>query len=294
VSSPATLDSAISAGLPGARLVAHRPLKGGVSADVTLLDIEEVDGSRRDCVLREHSATHSGHPAELEFALQRSLHAMGLPVAGALAFSSGDRVQEKPWVLIDYIEGSTDIHQAQAQRCIVAMAEQLAAIHEAATDMLPDLPLRTDPQPELLDFLAADARWSGLRAQIAAMGPQPFGSTASLLHGDYWPHNIIWKDAAIAAVIDWEDAAIGDPISDVACAQLELRYAFGIEGAALFVEAYARQRSVDPERLAWWQAYVAASGVSSMANWGLEPERETHMRAIATQFVDEAAQTLSV
>jgi len=41
-------------------------------------------------------------------------------------------------------------------------------------------------------------------------------------------------------VIDWEDAAIGDPLADIACCRLELRYKFGQEAAQRFTRAYAR------------------------------------------------------
>ena len=47
------------------------------------------------------------------------------------------------------------------------------------------------------------------------------------MHGDFWPENVVWNGAAIAGIIDWEDAAVGDPLSDVATARVELRYKFG-------------------------------------------------------------------
>jgi aminoglycoside phosphotransferase (APT) family kinase protein len=36
----------------------------------------------------------------------------------------------------------------------------------------------------------------------------------SLLHGDYWPDNTLWRDGRLVCVIDWEDAALGDPLAD--------------------------------------------------------------------------------
>ena len=99
----------------------------------------------------------------------------------------------------------------------------------------------------------------------------------------------MWRDERIAAVIDWEDAAIGDPLSDVACAQLELRYVFGPWGARRFAQAYAQHAEIDPVRLAWWQAYVAAAGARSMGDWGLDADRIATMRAIAKETIREAA-----
>ncbi|MEM6584219.1 MAG: phosphotransferase [Pseudomonadota bacterium] len=283
------LPALVSAAFPAARLVAQETLKGGVSADVTLIELELGDGSVERCVLRAHGETHCGHPPELEFQLLSALHEFGLPVARPLAFSAGGESDGMPCVLSEYAEGSTAISAAEADTRIDAMAWQLAAIHTAPTQSLPDLPKRTDPQPELLTFLPDTTDWAPVRKRIAHLGPQPFEEPLCLLHGDYWPSNIVWQDDRIVAVIDWEDAALGDPLSDVACAQLELRYVFGPWGAERFLNAYARHRDVDPVRLAWWQAYVAAAGAKSMGEWGLDPDRVATMRAIAHESVREAA-----
>jgi len=290
VPSKARLGAIIAAALPDAELVRHKPLEGGVSADVTMLELAFADGTRRKCVLREQGERHGGNPAQLEFETLKALHALGLPVPRPRSFGEGG--PGLPFVLIDYVEGTTHIPKAETQTRIATMADQLAAFHAASTGTFPDLPLRTDPQPELLDFLAAEPGWTELRQWVQRVGPQPFRGATCVLHGDYWPLNVIWQGSTIAAVIDWEDAALGDPVSDVACAMLEMRYAFGLEGANHFLDAYTRHRHVDPVRLAWWQAYVAASGVKSMGGWGLDAEREAHMRAIAMQCVADAARTI--
>ena len=281
-------EALIAAALPEGRVLAHAPLKGGVSADVTLFDVKMPDGSVRQCVLREHGTTHCGHPPELEFQLLSALHEFGLPVTRPLAVSAGDGTGDRPGVLSEYAEGSTAISAPDAEARIDAMAWQLAAIHSAPTHILPALPERLDPQSGLLEYLPNTTDWSALRLRLKQLGPQPFNGEASLLHGDYWPANIVWRDGRIAAVIDWEDAAIGDPLSDVACAQLELRYIFGPWGAERFAKAYAEHREIHPVRLAWWQAYVAAAGAKSMGDWGLDPDRVSTMRAIATESIHEA------
>ena len=55
-----------------------------------------------------------------------------------------------------------------------------------------------------------------------------------LLHGDFWPGNILWRDGQIVGVIDWEDAAFGDPLADIANTRLELLWAFGVEAMRQF------------------------------------------------------------
>ena len=113
-----------------------------------------------------------------------------------------------------------------------------------------------------------------------------------LLHGDYWPENILWHNGAISAVLDWEDAAVGDPLSDVACCALELRYRFGKVRTQEFLHAYAQYRPVDNNRLALWQVYVAAAAQQFMSNWGLDPDIEAYMRQQALASIREAEQVL--
>jgi len=113
-----------------------------------------------------------------------------------------------------------------------------------------------------------------------------------LLHGDYWPQNLLWQHGQIGGILDWEDAAIGDPLSDVAQASVELRYLFGPEGMQKFITAYSAHAAVDPQRLALWQVYVAAAAQHFMSDWGLEKSRENHMRRVALESIRNASAIL--
>lgn len=292
--SEARLEAIIATALPGAEVIRHKPLEGGVSADVTMLEVALTDGARRKCVLREHGERHCGHPAAVEFELLHAIHSLGLPVAEPLGFGPGGNDKELPWVLIAYVEGTTPVPADKADTRIDAMADQLFAVHSVPSGSLPDLPLRIDPQPELLEFLPDTSDWASLRGALQRMGPQPAQSVPALLHGDFWPANIIFENDAVKAVIDWEDAAVGDPLSDVACAMLELRYIYGPWGAERFLATYSKHTEVDPKRLALWQAYVAAAGARSMGEWGLDPARVERMQQIAFATVREAAETLGI
>ncbi len=283
----------VSAHVPGAVIRGANPLTGGVSADATLIHIEIPTSSLRTLVLREHGDNHCGHEAALEFQLLERLHSLGVTVPKPLGFGGGDGANQHPYVLLEYIEGSTDIPSAVAEARITAAANKLISIHDVKTDSLPKLPLRFDPLPELLDFLPDDAEWEELRSNLLRMNSTAFAGKGVLLHGDYWPSNIVWEGGKLVGVIDWEDAAIGDPLSDVACACLELRYIHGDWGAQCFLNTYSTQRHVDPFRLALWQAYVAAAGNHSMSGWGLEPSRVQVMRKVALDSIREAGHLIA-
>ncbi len=55
----------------------------------------------------------------------------------------------------------------------------------------------------------ADARWR-------FPGEPVPGST--IVHGDWAPYNLVWRDGALAGVIDWDLARPGDPLDDLAFA----------------------------------------------------------------------------
>jgi aminoglycoside phosphotransferase (APT) family kinase protein len=54
-----------------------------------------------------------------------------------------------------------------------------------------------------------DARW-----RFAGSG-EP---TASIVHGDWAPYNVVWRDGVVIGVIDWDLARPGDPLDDLAFA----------------------------------------------------------------------------
>ncbi len=283
------LDSVLAAHLPGARLLQAHRLSGGVSADVYRLDIETAARAPESVVLRIHGDHHNGHPAGLEFDILRAAAGLGLCAPRALALDESRLHLPHPYLLLEHIGGETVAPTNPDDPRIVRMAEALARVHAAPVAGLPALPARDDPLPELFGFLPQDTEFNALRAQLEGMAPVRCAGPATLLHGDFWPGNILWQDEQITGILDWEDAACGDPLSDVACTALELRYVAGREGAESFLRAYGRLRPIAPCRLALWQIYVAAAGQHSMGAWGLEPAREAHMRATALSVIREAS-----
>lgn len=274
--------------LPGATLNGVARLTGGVSADVYRLDLRLANESPYRAVLRVHGETHCGHSAQLEFQLLETLFRSGLPVPRPLGFGEDSELLGHSYVLIDFVEGSSEIKAQNLETCIGKMAEMLVAVHRTGPADLPSLPLRMDPLPELVEFLKEDGEWFDLCAQLTKLNDTSYGGTPVLLHGDFWQENLIWSNGRIAAILDWEDAAVGDPLSDVACTCLELRYLFGDKGMREFKKAYARHGRIDQARLSLWLLYVAAAALKHMGDWGLAPSREANMRQAAKETLRQA------
>lgn len=284
--------AAVAEHFPEARLRAVERLKGGVSAEVFRLDLHLADGSDQPMVLRVMGK--SGLGSAVEHALLVSLHALGLPTPRPILLDASRSHIDRTYVVMDFVEGSSEIPEDLAEPRIARMAETLAMIHRVPTGSLPKLVSRLDPVPELLDFLPEGEEWRPLRDHCATLSSSPYAGAPVLLHGDFWPQNLLWREERIVAILDWEDAALGDPLSDLACALLELRYLFEDRLVDGFLATYRLRRPVDRRRLALWQLYVASAAQRYMGGWGLEPAREAHMRRTALRQIRESAAALGV
>ena len=115
-----------------------------------------------------------------------------------------------------------------------------------------------------------------------------------LLHGDFWPGNTLWKDGRLTAILDWEDAATGDPLLDVANARLELLWALGVEAMETFTHRYAStMKDVDMTDLPHWDLWADARLSNRVTEWGLDEAAEEAVRAGHEAFVAQALKELS-
>jgi aminoglycoside phosphotransferase (APT) family kinase protein len=86
--------------------------------------------------------------------------------------------------------------------------------------------------------------------------PEPQNKIA-LLHGDFWPGNSLWQDGQLTAVIDWEDALLGDPLIDLAQSRSEIAWIFGPEAMENFTHHYQQQMPLDYTALPYWDLCAA-------------------------------------
>lgn len=279
----------------GAQLLRTWPLAGGVSAQVTALEIERPDGQIGRMVVRQHGAADLRQNPQIaadEARLLQIVRAAGVAAPVPYHVDQSGAIFPTPVLVVEYVEGGADQAPADMLGRIAQIAAQLARIHAvdpAAHDLafLPDQtgrftralaePPSADPSPEELR----------IRAALAPRWPPPRGR-ATLLHGDYWPGNLLWRGGQIAAVIDWEDAALGDPLADLGNARLEITWADGEGAADLLTQQYQALTGADMSTLPLWDLYAALRPAVKMAGWGLDAETERGMRAALAQFIERA------
>jgi aminoglycoside phosphotransferase (APT) family kinase protein len=282
---------------PGGELLRAWPLSGGVSARVSALELRSAAGQVERLVVRQYgAATLASNPdsASDEFRLLHLLRSAGVAVPTPVFFDQTGQVFSSPALVTGHVDGQTDLNTAGSSDGLGQMAEYLSGLHGIRlTDLdvsflrpLPGLPAR----PASLDHSLSEERIRDVLEPVWPMAPI---NPPVILHGDFWPGNLLWQAGQLAAVIDWEDAALGDPLADLGNARLELLWAFG-QGAMDGFTRHDRARSgIDLAHLPYWDLYAALKPAGRLATWGLETSVEQAMRERHRMFVEQALSQLT-
>jgi aminoglycoside phosphotransferase (APT) family kinase protein len=199
----------------------------------------------RKIVLRQPPVSHvlsTAHDMAREYRVISALRDTDVPVAPALAFCADEAVNDRPFYLMEFVEGyvlrdvaGTEAVLDEAHRRVAGeqLIDVLAAIHRVDVDAV-----------GLGDFARRDGyierqlrRWHGQfgksqeqAKEIGVYRPVPLVDEVhklltdrlpvqqgtAIVHGDYRLDNTIMSaDGKIMAVLDWELCTLGDPLADV-------------------------------------------------------------------------------
>jgi aminoglycoside phosphotransferase (APT) family kinase protein len=270
---------------PALRLLRAAPLEGGVSASVVVLEVTD-GGPPRRFVLRRHGPNDlAGNPqvARHEYRLLQALRAAGQPVPEPLLLDTAGDLLPTPYLLQSFVPGDGVLPADPGP----ALAERLAAIHALPVAGLGFLSRRADQVEGLLGKPLADPALERIRLAARARWPGPVVADR-LLHGDFWPGNVIWDRGRVAAVIDWEDAALGDPRADLGHARVELLWSHGPGVVESFSRRYRALAGTAEADLRLWDLVALLDKVPRIGGWGLPPAREAAMRMAGLGFGEAA------
>ncbi len=199
----------------------------------------------RKIVLRRPPVSHvlsTAHDMAREYRVISALRDTDVPVAPALGFCADEAVNDRPFYLMEFVEGyvlrdvaGTEAVLDEARRKMAGeqLIDVLAAIHDVDVDAV-----------GLGDFARRDGyierqlrRWHGQfgksqeqAKEIGVCRPVPLVEDVhklltnrlpvqqgtAIVHGDYRLDNTIMSgDGRIMAVLDWELCTLGDPLADV-------------------------------------------------------------------------------
>lgn len=282
---------------PHARLVRTWRLEGGVSARVTGLEVEQGDGRPRKLLVRQHGArdlAQNPRVAAMEFKLLQLLHAQGLSVPEPYYLEQSGETLSTPFIVVAYIEGDTEFAPTDLPAFLSQFAAYLATLHrvDASRLALPLLPLQEEryarklrERPARTDETLDEGR---IRDVLEAVWPVAQHNPAVLLHGDFWPGNALWREGQLAAVVDWEDAALGDPLADLGNSRLEILWAFGSEAMQDFTRRYHALNPVDLANLPYWDLCAALRPAFQIDKWAADADAARTLREKHRWFITRA------
>jgi aminoglycoside phosphotransferase (APT) family kinase protein len=253
----------------GATLLATRPLAGGVSAQMSALEVRLPNGDHARWMLRRpaaHTLAANPHALRVDVAVLRQVAGAGLPVPTARLLDESGAHLPGPALVLDYIEGAPCFDPGQGDRVADALAALLARLHRAALPGPPGLPAYAlPPARATLDHSLGEG---AIRAALAATWPPPPTLPAAiLLHGDAWPGNLLWHDDRAVALLDWEDAVLGDPLADLAVSRLDMAWLFGFDAMQRLTATYAAATGYDLASLPMWDLAAALRPCGNLADW---------------------------
>ncbi len=196
----------------------------------------------------------------------------GVPVP-ELVWSDDKAMFAEPAVVISFVDGSPLRDPDDPHDWADQLATTLNQIHDARLSkddrafLERIVPGIGDDGETVPQRIAAHPLGPALVSFIRSLRPSLVDVEECLIHADFWPGNTLWHDANLVAVVDWEDAAIGDPALDVAYCSSDIRYLGWNDAADRFVETYRRLSSRDLPNLSYWIAVALTRPMPDIAMW---------------------------
>ncbi|MGZ6347163.1 MAG: phosphotransferase family protein, partial [Anaerolineales bacterium] len=284
---------------PGSHLLAFSLLSGSFSNSTHIVEACLANGGelkvvvRRSAVFGEYDC---GVKARREYKTMEYLHQYGIPAPEPLYLDDTGSLLGTPGIVTRFVPGSLVLTAPQDPLDWTRkLAVTLAKIHS--------IPCAKDAQSFLLDA-NAEATWflnSDKAPDYMAAIPggselwQVLGKTflgiqgtgSGLVHIDYWSGNILWHENEISAVLDWEEAAFGDPVIDVAYARMNM-VLMGLSRAADdFLRIYKSETGRKTENLGFWEMAAAVRPMQALDDW-VVPGIGGLDKTILKQFITEA------
>ena len=281
---------------PGAILRRAWHLTGGVSAQITALEVELPTGQPVKLIVRRHGEVDRAanpHIARDEYRLLEVVRHYGVLAPKPAFLDESCSLFPTPLLVVGYIEGDTDSGPDNVSDYISSLTAELTKIHSIKDSpllsFLPRLGRGFGNRPAELDESMNEG---SIRDALESAWPVRQTNPDVLLHGDYWPGNVLWKDGELAAVIDWEDARVGDPLADLANSRLEILFEFGRQSMEAFTQRYHSLTDIDLANLPYWDLTAALRPCGKLQSWGLDPKVESRMRKRHKRFVKRAIDRL--
>ena len=253
------------------------------------------DANGRSFALRRPPTSHvlpTAHDMVREFTIISALHPLGIPVAQPLGLCVQDEVNERPFYVMEFVDGAILRNKDEAEATFDAAIRGVIGSNLAATlSQLHNVDVAAAGLSELArhdGYIERQLRrWRGQYEQmqvegveyggiVEAVGDQlsaeiPAQQRVSVVHGDYRLDNTVLDEhGAVRAILDWEICTLGDPMADLGvllCYWSEPddppvvsfgaapTTADGFATREQVLQSYAEHSSLDVSHVAYYQAF---------------------------------------
>jgi aminoglycoside phosphotransferase (APT) family kinase protein len=283
---------------PGSVLVSITVPDGNFSNYTHILTARLKDGKPYQVVVRRYKVFGDydrGEKARREFNTFRLLNQHKVSAPETLYLDETGEVLEIPGIVTRFVEGNlimdTPTDPLDWAR---KLARTLAKIHsiscgeeelsyllkgnsEAAWFVKHDV-----PPPYMQAYPGGAELWQLMRDQY----PKLETDAPVLLHIDYWSGNILWHKNEISAVIDWEEAAYGDPAVDVAYARMNILLMGLPEAADEFLRVYESEMRRPVKNLGFWELAASVRPMIDPEDWSVDENGKN--ADIFMKFIEDA------
>lgn len=281
----------------------------GLSQETWFVEITTED-TTVDAVLRCPTPASGARAIRTQCTVLRALAGSAVPAPALLWADEGDdNPFGRPFLVMERISGEVpvgwhDLPASDREALAGQAIDVLAALHAVEPSGLGPA-VSVSPGVEWygrrLEKLGAvptvlkAALWWLERHRPAAEDQQV------LVHGDYRMGNFVIDGTRIAGVLDWEMAALGDPVADLAWCFIPVWELAGVDEDAL-VERYVKRtgRAVHPDRFRWYRAlgyvrmaYYVLSGTRAFDTGRSDDLRLAALRLQLPVHLDRLAATIS-
>lgn len=238
---------------PGARIVSEHARGGGAASAVHAVTVDDARGRHRLVLRRYVRAEWLAKEPDLAAHEARVLDLLApTPVAAPRLVAVDDTGDEcdVPAVLMTHLPGRVRWSPRDVDGFLDGLVDALLAIHAVTVPPVVTVrPFRPYHQGRRLappSGTSVPEAWH--RAIEVHAGALP-AATRVFVHRDFHPGNVLWVGEAPSAVVDWCNASIGAPETDVAHCRVNLTYGLGIDAAEGFTArwlARSGRRDYDP------------------------------------------------
>ena len=264
---------------PGSSLLNVNLLPGSFSNYTHLVKARLPDGNAYKIVVRRYKIFGDydrGEKARREFKTFKLLDQHQVPAPEALLLDETGDILGSPGIVTRFVEGRLMLEAPyNPMDWARKLAKMLLKIHS--------IPCGKDEQSFLLKG-NAEATWflkyesapkymqeypggADLWQMLCELYPNIRAVPPSLLHIDYWSGNILWQKNEISAVLDWEEAAYGDPAIDVAYARMNMILMGLPDAADEFLRVYESDMGRKVENLGFWELAASVRPMTDPVDW---------------------------